>query len=79
MRLLYNNLDKQKMIIVRTSLPKNSILNVSNKKYNYVDCFQGVLNDIENKFTSTDIGKSFFSSGPKWVGKLFAIISVLLD
>lgn len=61
------------MKILKTSLPNNSILNTSNKEYDYVDSFQGVLNDNENKFTSTDIGKAFFSSGPKWVGRLFIL------
>jgi hypothetical protein len=59
------------MKIVKTILPKNSILNTSHNEYGYVDSFQGVLYDIENKITSVDIGKAFFSSGPKWVGKLF--------
>jgi len=59
------------MKIVKTTLPNNSILNTSHKEYGYVDSFQGVLNDVENKITSVDIGKAFFSSGPKWVGKLF--------
>jgi hypothetical protein len=59
------------MKIVKTTLPINSILNTSHKEYDYVDSFQGVLNDVENKITSVDIGRAFFSSEPKWVGKLF--------
>lgn len=59
------------MKIVKTTLPVNSILNTSHKEYGYADSFQGVLNDVENKITSVDIGKAFFSSGPKWIGKLF--------
>ena len=61
------------MKIVKANLPNNSILNNSHKKYDYVDSFQGVLNDYGNKITSVDIGKAFFSSGPKWIGKLFNI------
>ena len=61
------------MIIVKTTLPNNSILNTSCKKYNYIDSFQGELNDFDNKFNSVDIGKAFFSSGPQWVGKLFTL------
>ncbi len=61
------------MKIYKTNLPNNSILNYSQKKYDYVDSFQGVLIDIENKVTSADFGKAFFSSGPNWVGKLFAL------
>ncbi len=59
------------MRIIKTTLPNNSILNTSLKEYDYVDSFYGVLNDIENKITSVDLGKAFFSSGPKWVGQLF--------
>jgi len=61
------------MKVHKTSLPKNSILNTYYREYNYVDSFQGVLNDAHSKFTSADIGKAFFSSGPKWVGKLFTL------
>ena len=61
------------MKILKTTLPNNSILNTPNKEYGYVDSFQGVINDNENKFSSTDIGKAFFSSGPKWVGRLFTL------
>jgi hypothetical protein len=61
------------MKIIKTSLPNNSILNTSHKEFDYVDSFQGVLTDVENKFTSVDAGKAFFSNGPKWVGKLFAL------
>lgn len=65
--------DNKKMRIVKTTLPNNSILNASHKEYGYVDSFQGELNDSDNKFNSADIGKAFFSSGPKWVGKLFTL------
>jgi len=61
------------MKIFKTTLPTKSILNSNDKKYDYVDSFQGVLTDNENRFTSVDIGKAFFSSGPKWVGKLFSL------
>ncbi len=59
------------MKIIKTKLPNNSNLNSNHKKYDYVDSFQGKLLDVENKFKPIDIGKAFFSSGPKWVGKLF--------
>ncbi len=61
------------MTIIKATLPKSSILNTDQKKYDYVDSFRGVLNDDKNKFSTVDIGKAFFSSGPKWVGKLFAL------
>ncbi len=49
------------------------MLNYSQAKYDYVDSFQGTLIDKENKFTSEDIGRAFFSSGPKWIEKLFSL------
>jgi len=61
------------MTIIKTTLPTNSKLNTIHNKYDYVDSFHGVLNDDKNEFTSVDIGKAFFSSGPKWVGKLFIL------
>ena len=67
------------MKIKKTTLPSTSILNTPYKEYDYVDSFQGVLTDIENKFTSADIGKAFFLSGPKWVGQLFALRNKLVS
>jgi hypothetical protein len=60
------------MTIIKTILPKHSILNANHKKYDYVDSFRGILNDEKDQFSTVDIGKAFFSSGPKWVGILFA-------
>ncbi len=48
------------MKVIRSHLPKSSILNSSHNEYHYVDSFQGVINDPENKFTSEDVGKVFF-------------------
>ncbi|MEQ1553242.1 MAG: DUF2867 domain-containing protein [Ferruginibacter sp.] len=67
------------MRIFKTTLPNNSILNTSHKEYSYVDSFRGVLKDIENNITSVDIAKAFFSSGPKWVGKLFNLRNKLVS
>ena len=61
------------MKIIKTSLPSNSLLNISENKYDYIDSFRGAINDVENKFTSSDIGQAFFSSGPQWVDKLFSL------
>lgn len=59
------------MNIKRSKLPDTSILNSNDKTYNYVDSFEGMLSDHEKIFKPADIGKAFFSSGPKWVEKLF--------
>ncbi|GGX33698.1 DUF2867 domain-containing protein [Aquimarina muelleri] len=61
------------MKIIKTTLPTNSILNTLDKKYDYTDSFQGIVYDPKNDFTSTDLGKAFFRSGPKWVGALFTL------
>lgn len=61
------------MKVVKTILTPNSTLNDSRKGYDYVDSFQGVIDDVGNKSTSADIGKAFFSCGPKWVGHLFTL------
>lgn len=61
------------MNIHKTSLPKHSILNASTTQYHYMDSYDGTFIDIENKFTSTDVGKAFFASGPKWIEKLFRL------
>jgi len=74
---LFKNFIKSKMSILKTKLPKDSLLNTKTQ-YDFVDSFQGILNDHDHKFTSTDIGKSFFSSGPKWVEKLFVLRNKLV-
>ncbi len=61
------------MTIIKSALPYNSLLNQTGKKYDYVDSFQGSIVNNGNKLNSTDIGKAFFSSAPKWVDKLMGI------
>ncbi|MEB2777714.1 DUF2867 domain-containing protein [Algoriphagus sp. D3-2-R+10] len=67
------------MRIVKVTLPGNSVLNSSRKEYDFVDSFQGELNDYDDKFNSVDIGKAFFASGPKWVRELFALRNKLVS
>ena len=61
------------MNIHKTELPKSSILNVNPEKYDYLDSYKGTLIDKDNKISSTDIAKAFFTSAPKWVGILFIL------
>jgi hypothetical protein len=61
---------KAKVTITKVQFPKDSILNNSLIKYDYVDSFQGVIDRV-GKINSTDLGKAFFTSSPEWVGKLF--------
>ena len=58
------------MIIIKSTLPYNSLLNQTDKKYDYVDSFQGSIIGNGKKLNSTDVAKAFFSSAPDWVGKL---------
>lgn len=60
-------------MIIKTKLPENSNLNIKDKRYDYVDSFQGAFSDNKNIITSVDIAKAFFSSSPDWVNKLFAL------
>ncbi len=59
------------MTINKSSLPKKSILLTNGKTYDYIDSFEGEFIDKNQTINSTEIGKSFFASAPKWVGKLF--------
>src|SRR4028119_2452958 len=61
------------MPIIKTTLPNHSLLNSSDKKYDYLDSFQGTVVDKENKLTSIDICRAFFSSASKWIDKLFGL------
>ena len=60
------------MKIIKSKLPDNSILN-NHKKYDYIDSFQGKLIDNENRIKPADVGKAFFTSGPKWISNLFTL------
>jgi len=66
------------MKIKKTEIPKNSLLKTNNMSYDYIDSFQGQFIDKFQKIGTTEIGKSFFSSGPKWIDKLFALRNKLV-
>jgi hypothetical protein len=61
------------MIIERTDIPSLSLLNQNMPHYDYADSFQGDFSDKLQKIDITDIGRLFFSSGPKWIEVLFSI------
>lgn len=57
------------MKIHKTSFPLNSLL--TNNKFQYSDTFEGNINNPTNKnITVDEVGTSFFTSSPKWVGQL---------
>ena len=65
------------MEIKACRLPKHSVLQKTH--FEYVDSFQGRFLDNENKITSTDIGKYFFTSAPKWTERLFELRNRLVS
>ena len=66
------------MTTTKTGLPENSLLKTNNMAYDYVDSFQEPFIDKFQKIGTTEIGKLFFSSGPKWIDKLFAFRNKLV-
>lgn len=58
---------------VKTTIPPKSLLHTARKEYDYTDSYRGILQDNNNQLTPGDAAKAFFSSGPQWVGKLFAL------
>jgi hypothetical protein len=61
------------MTINKSELPSTSILNADGKVYDFIDSFQGEFVDKDQTIGLTEIGRSFFTSGPKWVESLFTI------
>lgn len=59
------------MKIRKSALPPTSIL--AKDHYHYVDSFEGDLMAYPQNLSITEIGKAFFSSGPKWIEQLFAL------
>jgi hypothetical protein len=62
-----------KMKIIETKLPINSVLNTGFKTYDYVDSFSGEIATLNQKIEPIDVGKAFFSSAPKWVSQLMVL------
>lgn len=50
------------------TIPPHSLLN-NNTHYQYIDSYHETFTSSK-AITSEDLGKAFFSSGPKWVGAL---------
>jgi len=61
------------MTVNNMELPDKSILKKDEKHYDYIDSYQSEFVDKNNNISPTEIGKAFFSSGPKWVEKLFVL------
>lgn len=66
------------MAIHKTEIPTKSLLKTGAKPYDYSDSFQGTFYDKFETIGVTEIGKLFFSSGPKWIDYLFALRNKLV-
>lgn len=60
------------MNITKVELPEKSVLSRTKNNFDYIDSFKGQLTAIEEEIDITEIGKIFFTSGPKWGKKMFA-------
>jgi hypothetical protein len=61
------------MKIRKTEFPKNSLLYPNHEKYDYVDSYEGTINDKNNKICIVDIVKAFLKPSPKWVNGLLRL------
>ena len=68
-----NNIKPMIMKIKKIECPARSILSQGREKFDYMDSFEGGLVGNGQNFNITQIGKAFFTSGPKWGKKMFAI------
>jgi hypothetical protein len=59
--------------VVKSSLPDHSILKQSGNTYDFVDSYQSSFYDKEQTIGAAQIGKLFFTSGPKWIERLFTV------
>lgn len=62
-----------KRIVKKSELPEKSILKIDESEFDYVDSFACEFTDSNQRVGATEVGKAFFSSGPKWIDKLFAL------
>jgi len=60
------------MEIKKIEFPATSILYQSKEKFDYADSFKGGPVGNGQNVDITQIGKAFFTSGPKWGKKMFA-------
>lgn len=60
------------MNIQKTNLPHNSILKANNE-FKFIDGYKSSFIDRNNTIDIQKVGQLFFSTGPKWIDKLFTI------
>lgn len=60
------------MKIKKTEFPEKSVLSKGKKEFDYIDSFEGEFTDGGRNIDISEIGKVFFTSGPKWGKRMFA-------
>ena len=58
------------MKIRKTAFPEASVLSGDKKSFDYTDSFKGEI--ASGNISSSEMGKAFFTSGPRWGKKMFA-------
>lgn len=61
------------MALQKCPLPGQSVLNNSCVTYHYSDSYAGTVSDANNQLQPVDLGKAFFSAGPRWIPTLFKL------
>ncbi len=60
------------MKVVNVNLPEKSILQ-SDAQFQFIDGYKAEFDDQDNRIDIQKVGKLFFSTGPSWIDKLFAL------
>ncbi len=61
------------MLIQTTSLPEESVLNIPDISYDYLDSYEREFNNQEKVIEIEEVVLLFFSSGPEWIEQLFTL------
>lgn len=61
------------MNIKKTDLPKQSVLSKGKENFDYIDSFEGEWPIHDQDVDIAEVGKAFFTSGPQWGKKMFAL------
>jgi len=68
-----------KVILNKTDLPANSELAISHQQFHYVDAYSAIIENSSQVKTIEDVGRAFFSSGPKWIEVLVNLRNKIVE
>lgn len=54
-------------------IKQESMLYAGQNRYNYIDCYEFILNDPDNRICITNIGECFIAPDPKWMERLMVL------